>query len=75
MRIGQPVTFTVDALNGETFHGKGAEYLPGDREFSAISPGQRYRQLRQDRPAHPGASRLTRGSATASARAPACRCR
>ncbi|MGP4882457.1 HlyD family secretion protein, partial [Klebsiella pneumoniae] len=22
VRVGQPVTFTVDALNGETFHGK-----------------------------------------------------
>ena len=53
VRVGQPVTFTVDALNGETFHGKVQSISPATGvEFSAIS-GQRHRQFRQDRPAHP----------------------
>ncbi len=39
MRIGQPVTFTVDALNGERFHGKVQSISPATGvEFSAISP-------------------------------------
>lgn len=39
VRIGQPVTFTVDALNGETFHGKVQSISPATGvEFSAISP-------------------------------------
>lgn len=39
VRVGQPVTFTVDALNGETFHGKVQSISPATGvEFSAISP-------------------------------------
>ncbi|HBW3677255.1 TPA: HlyD family secretion protein [Klebsiella pneumoniae] len=39
VRVGQPVTFTVDALNGETFHGKVQSISPPTGvEFSAISP-------------------------------------
>ena len=39
VRIGQPVTFTVDALNGERFHGKVQSISPATGvEFSAISP-------------------------------------
>ncbi len=38
VRVGQPVTFTVDALNGETFHGKVQSISPATGvEFSAIS--------------------------------------
>lgn len=39
VRVGQPVTFTVDALNGETFHGKVQSISPATGvEFNAISP-------------------------------------
>ncbi|WP_275273151.1 HlyD family secretion protein [Klebsiella pneumoniae] len=39
VRVGQPVTFTVDALNGETFHGKVQSISPATGvEFSAIYP-------------------------------------
>ncbi|CDL08800.1 HlyD family secretion protein [Klebsiella pneumoniae IS43] len=56
VRVGQPVTFTVDALNGETFHGKVQSISPGDRGgVQRHLSGQRHRQFRQDRPAHPGA--------------------
>uniref|UniRef100_UPI001E548601 HlyD family secretion protein n=1 Tax=Proteus mirabilis TaxID=584 RepID=UPI001E548601 len=39
VRVGQPVTFSVDALNSETFHGKVQSISPATGvEFSAISP-------------------------------------
>lgn len=39
IRIGQPATFTVDALNGETFSGTVQSISPATGvEFSAISP-------------------------------------
>ncbi|MGI1249223.1 HlyD family secretion protein [Raoultella ornithinolytica] len=39
IRIGQPTTFTVDALNGETFSGTVQSISPATGvEFSAISP-------------------------------------
>ncbi|MEX3021063.1 HlyD family secretion protein [Kluyvera sp. STS39-E] len=39
VRVGQPVTFNVDALNGEKFHGTVQSISPATGvEFSAISP-------------------------------------
>ena len=39
VRVGQPVTFTVDALNGETFSGRVESISPATGvEFSAITP-------------------------------------
>ncbi|WP_436892747.1 HlyD family secretion protein [Siccibacter turicensis] len=39
VRVGQPVTFTVDALNGETFSGRVQSISPATGvEFSAITP-------------------------------------
>ncbi len=37
VRVGQPVTFTVDALNGETFHGKVQSISPATGWSSAPS--------------------------------------
>lgn len=76
VRVGQPVTFTVDALNGETFHGKVQSISRRPGWSSAPS-------LRTTPPAissrSPSASRCvlrsTTGKTTANACGRGCRCR
>ncbi len=59
MRPGQDVVIKVDALGGRKFHGKVTQI--GGATGSRLSPlpaGERYRQLRQSRPAHSRPHRL-----------------
>ena len=74
VRPGLPVTFTVDALNGATFHGV-VEYISpaAGSEFSAISPDNATGNFVKS----PSAFRCASKSTVRNRRAcvPACRCR
>jgi multidrug resistance efflux pump len=76
VRIGQPVTFTVDALNGEKFTAR-CRASPRRPAWSS-APFRRTTPpatLSKSPSAFRCASRLTRGRKTASACGRACRCR
>ena len=75
IRPGQAVRLRVDALPGREFTGKVESIMAGTGVgLLALPAGERERQLREGRAAHPGADRPRRGAARrSSCCASACR--